>query len=65
MTAPVRVLIVDDDDLMRAGLRVVLSSDAAIEVIPGGWVRRGAIVGAVTCAKTAEVEVVVKHNDHR
>jgi DNA-binding NarL/FixJ family response regulator len=34
MTAPpVRVLIVDDDDLMRAGLRGVLSSDEAIEVV--------------------------------
>jgi DNA-binding NarL/FixJ family response regulator len=34
MTAPpVRVLIVDDDDLMRAGLRGVLSSDSAIEVV--------------------------------
>jgi DNA-binding NarL/FixJ family response regulator len=30
---PVRVLIVDDDDLMRAGLRGVLSDDAAIEVV--------------------------------
>jgi DNA-binding NarL/FixJ family response regulator len=30
---PVRVLIVDDDDLMRAGLRGVLSSDDRIEVI--------------------------------
>jgi DNA-binding NarL/FixJ family response regulator len=30
---PVRVLIVDDDDLMRAGLRGVLSSDDAIEVV--------------------------------
>ena len=29
----VRVLIVDDDDLMRAGLRAVLSSDATIEVV--------------------------------
>ena len=28
-----RVLIVDDDDLMRAGLRGVLSSDPAIEVV--------------------------------
>jgi DNA-binding NarL/FixJ family response regulator len=29
----VRVLIVDDDQLMRAGLRGVLSSDAAVEVV--------------------------------
>jgi DNA-binding NarL/FixJ family response regulator len=34
MTQPrVRVLIVDDDDLMRVGLRGVLSSDQAIEVV--------------------------------
>jgi DNA-binding NarL/FixJ family response regulator len=31
--APVRVLLVDDDDLMRAGLRAVLSSDTRIEVV--------------------------------
>jgi DNA-binding NarL/FixJ family response regulator len=31
--APVRVLIVDDDDLMRAGLRGVLSDDPSIEVV--------------------------------
>jgi DNA-binding NarL/FixJ family response regulator len=30
---PVRVLLVDDDDLMRAGLRSVLSSDDGIEVV--------------------------------
>ena len=30
---PVRVLLVDDDDLMRAGLKAVLSSDDAIEVV--------------------------------
>jgi DNA-binding NarL/FixJ family response regulator len=30
---PVRVLIVDDDDLMRAGLRGVLASDEGIEVV--------------------------------
>src|ERR671922_1968906 len=29
----VRVLLVDDDDLMRAGLRAVLSSDGGIEVV--------------------------------
>jgi DNA-binding NarL/FixJ family response regulator len=31
--APVRVLLVDDDNLMRAGLRAVLSSDQTIEVV--------------------------------
>ena len=31
--APVRVLLVDDDDLMRAGLKAVLSTDDAIEVV--------------------------------
>jgi DNA-binding NarL/FixJ family response regulator len=30
---PVRVLVVDDDDLMRAGLRAVLSSDPTIDVV--------------------------------
>jgi DNA-binding NarL/FixJ family response regulator len=30
---PVRVVLVDDDDLMRAGLRSVLSSDETIEVV--------------------------------
>ena len=30
---PVRVLIVDDDELMRAGLRGILSDDEAIEVV--------------------------------
>jgi DNA-binding NarL/FixJ family response regulator len=32
VTEPVLVLLVDDDDLMRAGLRAVLSSDGSIEV---------------------------------
>ncbi len=33
MSAPVRVLLVDDDDLMRAGLKAVLSSDTRVEVV--------------------------------
>jgi DNA-binding NarL/FixJ family response regulator len=33
MTQPIRVLLVDDDHLMRAGLRAVLSSDASVEVV--------------------------------
>ena len=30
---PVRIMLVDDDPLMRAGLRTVISSDPAIEVV--------------------------------
>ena len=30
---PLRVLIVDDDDLMRAGLRAVLSTDETVDVV--------------------------------
>jgi RNA polymerase sigma factor (sigma-70 family) len=33
MTELVRVLIADDDDLMRAGLKAVLSTDPAIELV--------------------------------
>jgi DNA-binding NarL/FixJ family response regulator len=33
VTETVRVLLVDDDDLMRAGLRSVLASDETIEVV--------------------------------
>jgi DNA-binding NarL/FixJ family response regulator len=40
------VLIVDDDDLMRAGLRGVLSSDAAIEVVGEAGDGRDAIYRA-------------------
>jgi DNA-binding NarL/FixJ family response regulator len=42
----VRVLLVDDDDLMRAGLRGVLSSDAAIEVVGEAGDGRDAIYRA-------------------
>lgn len=33
MTGPLRVLVADDDDLMRAGLRAVLSSDDSVLVV--------------------------------
>ena len=40
---PVRVLVVDDDDLMRAGLRAVLSSDATVDVVGEASDGRGAV----------------------
>ena len=40
---PVRVLIADDDALMRAGLRAVLSSDQQIEVVGEASSGRGAL----------------------
>jgi DNA-binding NarL/FixJ family response regulator len=46
VTGPVRVLIVDDDDLMRAGLRAVLSSDASIDVVGEAADGRAAVVSA-------------------
>jgi DNA-binding NarL/FixJ family response regulator len=51
----VRVLIVDDDDLMRAGLKSVLSSDDAIEVIGEAADGRE----AVQSARTAKPDVVL------
>jgi RNA polymerase sigma factor (sigma-70 family) len=42
----VRVLIVDDDDLMRAGLRSVLASDDTIEVVGESADGRAAIASA-------------------
>jgi DNA-binding NarL/FixJ family response regulator len=51
----VRVLIVDDDDLMRAGLRAVLSSDDTIEVL--GEAGDGA--AGVEAAKKAQPDVVL------
>jgi DNA-binding NarL/FixJ family response regulator len=41
--AAVRVLIADDDDLMRAGLRAVLSTDEGIEVVAEAADGRAAI----------------------
>jgi len=49
----VRVLIVDDDDLMRAGLRAVLSSDASVEVVGEAGDGRTAI--AVSRARRPDV----------
>jgi DNA-binding NarL/FixJ family response regulator len=43
---PVRVLLADDDELMRAGLAAVLSSDPAIEVVGQAWGGRSAIQSA-------------------
>jgi DNA-binding NarL/FixJ family response regulator len=42
----VRVLVVDDDDLMRAGLRSVLASDETIEVVGEASDGRAAVVSA-------------------
>jgi RNA polymerase sigma factor (sigma-70 family) len=41
--AAVRVLLVDDDHLMRAGLRAVLSSDESVEVVGEASDGRGAV----------------------
>jgi DNA-binding NarL/FixJ family response regulator len=46
MTAPVRVLLVDDDDLMRAGLKAVLSSDERIRVVGEAADGRAAVESA-------------------
>lgn len=44
----VRVLLVDDDDLMRAGLRAVLSSDDGIDVVGEAGSGRAAVSSART-----------------
>ena len=43
---PIRVLLADDDDLMRAGLRAVLSSDGGVEVVGEASNGRDAIAAA-------------------
>ncbi|HWN23411.1 MAG TPA: response regulator transcription factor [Gaiellaceae bacterium] len=47
---PVRVLLVDDDDLMRAGLAAVLSSDDTIEVVGEAADGRNAVERAIELA---------------
>jgi DNA-binding NarL/FixJ family response regulator len=44
---PVRVLLVDDDDLMRAGLKTVLSSDTRIDVVGEAANGRAAIASVL------------------
>jgi DNA-binding NarL/FixJ family response regulator len=44
---PVRVLLVDDDDLMRAGIAAVLSSDDTIEVVGEAADGRAAVERAI------------------
>jgi DNA-binding NarL/FixJ family response regulator len=46
----VRVLIADDDDLMRAGLKAVLSSDPSIELVAEASDGRAAIEQTLTLA---------------
>jgi DNA-binding NarL/FixJ family response regulator len=43
---PIRVLLVDDDNLMRAGLKAVLSSDPGIEVVAEAGDGRAAVARA-------------------
>jgi DNA-binding NarL/FixJ family response regulator len=59
---PVKVLLVDDDDLMRAGLRAVLSSDDGIEVIGEAQNGRHAI-GRVTALQPDLVLMDVRMPD--
>ncbi len=50
MSAPIRVLLVDDDALMRAGLRAVLSTDDGIAVVGEAQDGRAAIARAAALA---------------
>jgi len=47
IVTPVRVLLVDDDDLMRAGLTAVLSSDETIDVVGEAPDGRAAVERAI------------------
>jgi DNA-binding NarL/FixJ family response regulator len=59
MSAWVHVLLVDDDDLMLAGLRTVLSSDDSIEVVgEAGDGREG-----VELAASSRPDVLVRMPD--
>ncbi|HEY7272712.1 MAG TPA: response regulator transcription factor [Actinoplanes sp.] len=53
MTAPVRVLIIDDDALVRAGLSMILSGAAGIDVV--GEAADGADVPAAVAAHRPDV----------
>ncbi len=53
MTEPVRVLLVDDDDLIRAGLRAVLSSDGSVEVVGEAIDGRDAVGRVPVCSRTS------------
>jgi DNA-binding NarL/FixJ family response regulator len=55
MSDRVRVLLVDDDDLMRAGLRAVLSSDPGVEVVGEAGDGRE----ATTAVRVREPDVVL------
>ena len=48
MSERVRVLLVDDDDLMRAGLRAVLSTDSGVEVVGEAADGRAAVAAVRT-----------------